>query len=165
MHGASRPQRVPASVRAHSPTMEPVRWTLTEKVLHAITGEVPTRPKGEDWFWLSEEGWADYLDKEYGQSYAMNERPSKTTYPKFNPNNPIDIIKDAIEDSKRFARDPLEAMFPTIGGDTTGARSWGKYSEVESRNFKPPKGYGPYGLKGGGFFGFDLRPSDKELER
>jgi hypothetical protein len=111
--------------------------------------------EGQEEFWRSEKGWARYLD-EQGQSYNMNPRPSLD--PSFDApdllDSPVDVLKSFIGSIKRIARDPADYYFPSLSNDMSGARSWGGGSEVESRNHKPPKGFGARGLEGTGIFGW-----------
>jgi hypothetical protein len=90
---------------------------------------------------MSETGWASYLDKEAGQSYAMNERPSKASDGYYTPDvfsNPVDVAKSWVASMQGVIKDPLEAAFMTISNDTSGRRSWGKgTTEVDARTIKP----------------------------
>ena len=64
--------------------------TILEK---ALAGEL--EEEGAENVFMSEAGWASYLDKE-GQSYAMNERVSKASDGYFTADmfsNPIDVFK------------------------------------------------------------------------
>merc|ERR1719453_758728 len=121
-----------AAMRATVPSMDE---TILEK---ALAGEL--EQEGAENVFMSELGWASYLDKEAGQSYNMNERPSMAQDDYFTPDifsNPLDVLvswKDALV---RFAGDPLEASFMTISNDQYGARSYGAGSEVKARTIKP----------------------------
>ena len=62
--------------------------TIMEK---ALSGEL--EQEGADNVFMSEVGWASYLDKQAGSSYNMNERPSKAQDGYFTPDvfsNPFD---------------------------------------------------------------------------
>lgn len=110
--------------------------TILEK---ALAGEL--EEEGAENVFMSEVGWASYLDKEAGQSYNMNERPSKAQDNYFTPDilsNPIDILVSWKDSMLRVASDPLEASFLTISNDKSGARSYGPgVTEVQSRTIKP----------------------------
>ena len=74
-----------AAARACRPAMDE---TIMEK---ALSGEL--EQEGADNVFMSEVGWASYLDKQAGSSYNMNERPSKAQDGYFTPDvfsNPID---------------------------------------------------------------------------
>ena len=109
--------------------------TILEK---ALAGEL--EQEGAENVFMSEVGWASYLDKEAKQSYNMNERPSMAQDDYFTPDvfsNPLDVVvswKDALV---RFAGNPLEASFMTISNDQYGARSYGAGSEIKARTIKP----------------------------
>ena len=109
--------------------------TIIEK---AILGGL--EEEGAENVFMTEVGWATYLDKEAGQSYNMNERVSKAKDGYFTPDffsNPIDVASSWVASMIRVANDPLEASFLTITNDKSGGRSWGKFSEVEARTIKP----------------------------
>jgi hypothetical protein len=90
---------------------------------------------------MSEVGWASYLDKECGSSYAMNERVSQASDGYFTPDvfsNPVDVLKSWFSNMQGVVSDPLEAGFMTIGNDQSGARSYPKgLTEVDARTIKP----------------------------
>lgn len=78
--------------------------------------------------WLSELGWASYLDKQ-GQSYAMNQQASKAEDGYYTPDafsDPREVLGSWFESMKGVVSDPLAAAFPTITNDPTGNRSYGK---------------------------------------
>jgi len=109
--------------------------TLFEK---ALRGEL--EQEGAENVFLSEAGWATYLDKEAGQSYAMNERVSEAQDGYFTPDvfsNPIDNVIAWFDSVKRYATQPLETAFPTISNDKSGARSFGKGTEIKARTIQP----------------------------
>jgi hypothetical protein len=110
--------------------------TILEK---ALAGEL--EEQGAENVFMSEVGWATYLDKECDSSYAMNERVSQASDGYFTPDvfsNPLDVAKSWVESMIGVAKDPLEAGFMTIGNDQSGARSYPKgLSEVEARTIKP----------------------------
>merc|ERR1719356_1007260 len=97
----------------------------------------------------------------------MNPRPS------LDPNwegqslldSPADYFKAWISSIKRIAKDPADYYFPSITNDMSGARSWGGGSEIESRNHKPPKGFGARGLEGTGIFGWGAMEEFKSDEK
>ena len=69
--------------------------------------------------WLSELGWASYLDKQ-GQSYAMNEQASKAVDGYYTPDafsNPLEVLGSWVESVKGVTADPLAVAFPTITND------------------------------------------------
>lgn len=119
-------------------TMRPAPIFMDETIFQkALRGEL--EQEGAENVFLSEAGWAKYLD-EQGQSYSMNERVSKAKDGYFTPDvfsNPIDNVNAFISSLKRAVDDPLEAGFPTISNDQSGARSWGKGDEILSRTIKP----------------------------
>ena len=65
----------------------------------AITGEL--EQEGADNIFLSELGWATYLDKNAGSSYNMNERPSKASDGYFT----ADVFSNPIDGARRAARE------------------------------------------------------------
>lgn len=74
-----------AAARACRPVMDE---TIIEK---ALAGEL--EQEGAENIFMSEVGWATYLDQEAGSSYAMNERPSMAEDGYFTPDvfsNPLD---------------------------------------------------------------------------
>jgi hypothetical protein len=110
--------------------------TILEK---ALAGEL--EEEGAENVFMSEVGWATYLDKEAGSSYAMNERVSQASDGYFTPDvfsNPLDVLTSWVESMKGVVSNPLEAGFPTISNDQTGARSYPKGStEITARTIKP----------------------------
>ena len=83
--GPAAPVRAVRSSRQGAVFMDE---TIMEK---ALAGEL--EQEGADNVFLTEVGWASYLDKEAGSSYNMNERPSKAQDGYFTPDvfsNPID---------------------------------------------------------------------------
>jgi hypothetical protein len=128
--GKAAPQ---AQRRAATPRMDE---TIIQK---ALAGEL--EEEGAENVFMSEVGWASYLDKEAGSSYAMNQRVSKADDGYFTPDvfsNPVDVAKSWFESMKGVVNDPLEAGFMTISNDESGARSWGKgATEVDARTIKP----------------------------
>merc|ERR1719440_2357044 len=122
-----------ATARAGAPTMDE---TILEK---ALAGEL--EQEGADNVFMSEVGWASYLDKQAGGSYNMNERPSKAQDGYFTPDvfsNPLNILTSWVDSMKRVASDPLSTSFMTISNDVNGARSWPKgLTEVQARTIKP----------------------------
>jgi hypothetical protein len=83
---AARSSSAPAvAARACRPVMDE---TIIQK---ALAGELEA--EGAENVFMSELGWATYLDKEAGSSYAMNERPSQASDGYFTADvfsNPID---------------------------------------------------------------------------
>lgn len=132
MTGAAvRPQ---AAVRAGVPAMDE---TILEK---ALAGEL--EEEGAENVFMSEVGWAYYLDKEAGSSYAMNERFSLAEDGYVTPDvfsSPVDVVSSWIDSLKnKVAADPLETAFPTISNDMSGARSYPKgLNEINARTIKP----------------------------
>merc|ERR1719238_1597755 len=81
----ARPQQV--AVRAGVPSMDE---TIIEK---ALSGEL--EEEGAENVFMSELGWAYYLDKEAGSSYNMNERYSMAADGYVTPDvfsNPLDVV-------------------------------------------------------------------------
>lgn len=86
--------------------------TLLEKTLQGKLSE-----EGKENVFMSELGWATYLDKEAKQSYAMNQRVSEADDGYFTPDafsNPLKVIGSVVESWKRVASDPLNASFPSM---------------------------------------------------
>jgi hypothetical protein len=149
-----------AAARACRPAMDE---TIMEK---ALSGEL--EQEGADNVFMSEVGWASYLDKQAGSSYNMNERPSKAQDGYFTPDvfsNPIDVALSWVASMKRVLKDPLSTSFMTISNDVNGARSFPKgLTEVNARTIKPKvkdfdKNMRVTGLPGLNIFG---APSSKQ---
>merc|ERR1719152_153402 len=121
------------AARACRPVMDE---TIIQK---ALSGEL--EQEGADNVFLSEVGWATYLDQNCESSYAMNERPSMAQDGYFTPDvfsNPIDVVTSWFDSMKRVASDPLETGFMTISNDQSGARSFPKgATEIDTRTIKP----------------------------
>ena len=76
--------------------------TIIEK---AILGGL--EEEGAENVFMTEVGWATYLDKEAGQSYNMNERVSKAKDGYFTPDffsNPIDVASSWVASSPTCPR-------------------------------------------------------------
>ena len=86
---ARRRSAAPAAARACRPLMDE---TIMQK---AISGEL--EQEGAENVFMSELGWASYLDKNAGSSYNMNERPSKAGDGYFTP----DVFSNPIEGAQR----------------------------------------------------------------
>jgi len=110
--------------------------TIIEK---ALTGEL--EQEGAENVFMSELGWASYLDKNAQSSYNMNERPSMAQDGYFTPDafsNPLDVVGSWFESMKRVASDPFAAGFMTISNDPNGFRSFPKgATEIDTRTIKP----------------------------
>lgn len=136
--------------------------TLLENALAGSLEE-----EGAENIFLSEVGWATYLDKEAGQSYAMNERVSTAQDGYFTPDifsNPLDVFGSWVTSMKRVVSDPLSSSFMTISNDPEGLRTYGKGNEVMARTIKPKtKDFNPkmriVGIPGLNLFG---TPSSKQ---
>merc|ERR1712118_213166 len=106
--------------------------TIMEK---ALAGEL--EQEGAENVFMSELGWATYLDQNAGSSYNMNERQSMAQDGYFTADifsNPIDVVGDWLGAVKRAVGAPLATSFMTISNDPNGARSFPKgYDEVKSR--------------------------------
>merc|ERR1719387_1807861 len=130
---APRAVSAAAATRACVPSMDE---TIIQK---ALSGEL--EDEGAENCFMSEVGWASYLDKEAGSSYAMNERVSQASDGYFTPDvfsNPVDVLKGWFDSMQGVVSDPLEAGFMTIGNDQSGARSYPKgLTEVDARTIKP----------------------------
>merc|ERR1719409_1691151 len=126
----------PASAAAARSTRPVMDETIIQK---ALLGEL--EQEGAENVFMSELGWATYLDKQADSSYNMNEKPSKAQDGYFTPDifsNPIDVTGSWAESMKRVASDPFNAGFMTISNDPTPARSFPKgLTEVETRTIKP----------------------------
>ena len=86
---AVAPTRPTHTVRQRAVFMDE---TIMEK---ALAGEL--EQEGAENVFMSELGWASYLDKNAGSSYNMNERPSKTGDGYFTP----DVFSNPIEGAQR----------------------------------------------------------------
>merc|ERR1711988_1101385 len=109
--------------------------TIIEK---ALRGEL--EEEGAENVFMSEVGWASYLDKTSKSSYNMNERPSLAQdgyYTSSIFSNPLDILNDFKDGLLRVAGAPLESSFMTISNDESGARAFPEGGEVMSRTIKP----------------------------
>jgi hypothetical protein len=110
--------------------------TMLEK---ALAGEL--EEEGAENMFMSEVGWASYLDENCEGSYNMNERVSLAEDGYFTPDafsNPLDILQSWVSAQKRYITNPLEGAFMTISNDETGARSYPKgLTEVNARTIKP----------------------------
>jgi hypothetical protein len=174
MGSAPRPQRAAASVRTQPPSMGPGSWPkdVDRNKLRQALIDRGFKPELADEPWRSEVGWALFMN-ELGMSYRMNPVVSKaeeaysdgyftpTIFQLFS--NPGSLANNFRANLVRAAKDPFDGSLISISSDKSGLRSWGKYSEVESRKFKPPKGYTQRGLAGSGFFGLgrmDVPPRD-----
>lgn len=96
---------------------------MDETVLkNALAGTL--EEEGAENLFLSELGWATYLDKQ-GQSYAMNQRASDAEDGYYTPDafsGPGAVLGSWVESMKRVLRDPASAAFPTITNDVDGTR-------------------------------------------
>jgi len=137
--------------------------TIFEK---ALAGEL--EEEGAENVFMSEVGWATYLDQNAGSSYNMNQRPSLADDGYFTPDifsNPLDIVGSFINGLKTTVSAPLNTHFLSISNDDTGARSWPKgYNEIKARTIAPKfKDFDPKlritGIPGFNFFG---TPSSKQ---
>jgi hypothetical protein len=137
--------------------------TLLEK---ALSGEL--EQEGADNCYMSEVGWASYLDENCQSSYNMNQRFSQADDGYVTPDlfsNPVDVIKSWLEAQTKYVTNPLEGAFPTISNDQSGNRSYPKGStEVQARTIKPKvKDFDPKkritGIPGFNLFG---TPSSKQ---
>jgi len=141
-----------AAARSDAPVMDE---TVIQK---ALSGEL--EQEGAENPFMSEAGWATYLDKECGSSYNMNMRVSKADDGYFTPtifSNPLDVITEWAESMKGVVSDPLSVSFPTITNDVSGARSYPKgSSEVNARTIKPKvKDFDP-AMRTAGIPGYNL---------
>jgi len=149
------PVRAPGA-RGCSPVV--MDETIMQK---ALAGEL--EEEGYENVFLTEVGWASYLDENAESSYAMNERPSLAEDGYFTPSVFDNPLEGKASDSSQVAPrshkhklkghavllswkdsilsaagNPLDKAFPTISNDATGARSWGKGAdEVKARTIKP----------------------------
>jgi hypothetical protein len=122
--------------------------------------------EGKENVFMSELGWAQYLDNEAESSYAMNERPSLAQDGYYTPDafsNPLDVVGSWFDSVKRVASDPAEATFMTFSNDKSGARAFPTgTNEITSRTIKPKvKDFNPakrVGVPGFNMFG---APSSK----
>merc|ERR1719247_1240441 len=113
--------------RASVPCMDE---TIIEK---ALSGEL--EEEGAENVFMSEVGWATYLDQNSKSSYNMNERPSQAQDGYFTADifsNPLDVFVDWKDSIIRAIGDPLTTSFMTISNDPSGARAWAKGGEVAS---------------------------------
>jgi len=125
--------RANVAARSYTPAMDE---TIVEK---ALAGEL--EQEGAENVFMSELGWASYLDEACGGSYNMNERPSVAFDGYYTADifsNPADVIGDWINSLKNYASDPAAISFPTITNDPEAARSYPKGAcEVDARTIKP----------------------------
>lgn len=110
--------------------------TLLERALEGTLEE-----EGAENVFMSEVGWATYLDKECGSSYNMNQRVSQAEDGYFTPDifsNPLDIASAFFEGVKTTFSAPLNTHFMTISNDQTGNRAWPKgYASICSQTRRP----------------------------
>merc|ERR1712087_833401 len=110
--------------------------TIIERALEGTLEE-----EGAENVFMSELGWATYLDQEAGSSYNMNERPSMASDNYFTPDvfsNPVEVVTKWASSLLKVTKDPLGTAFPTISNDPTGARSYHEgANEVSARTIKP----------------------------
>jgi len=134
----------------------------------AFAGEL--EEEGAENVFMSELGWATYLDQEAGGSYNLNQRPSLAEDGYFTPDifsNPIDVVTGWFDSMKGVASDPLAAAFPTISNDQTGARSYPKgQNEVNARTIKPKEKNFDKTMRITGIPGYNLfgTPSSKQAK-
>jgi len=135
--------------------------TIFEK---ALAGEL--EEEGAENVFMSEVGWATYLDQNAGSSYNLNERPSQAADGYFTSSilsNPLDILNDFKNGLLRVLDNPLEVGFPTISNDQSGNRAFPTGGEIKSRTIAPKvKDFAPEqritGIPGYNLFG---APSSK----
>jgi len=129
---------------AHKPAMVANRGgapVMDETVIQkALAGEL--EQEGAENHWMSEAGWAEWLDKNAESSYNMNQRPSQIGNENyFTPtafSNPLDVLTKYFSSIKEASGRPLDVAFPTISNDVTGKRSFPKgSSEIDARTIKP----------------------------
>merc|ERR1719261_2008230 len=119
---AVAPTRPTHNVRQRAVFMDE---TIMEK---ALAGEL--EQEGAENVFMSELGWATYLDQNAGGSYNMNQRPSMAEDGYFT----ADIFSNGL---KRVASKPLAVAFPSISNDESGARSYPKgYDEIKARTIR-----------------------------
>jgi len=137
----------------------------------ALAGEL--EEEGFENPFMSEVGWADYLDKNAKSSYNMNQRPSLADdgyYTASIVDNPLDVVSDWLGAMKGYVTNPVATAFPTISNDPTGARSYPKGSnEVSARTIKPKeKDFDPkkriVGIPGFNIFGTPSSKSGSFIE-
>merc|ERR1719378_1246557 len=137
--------------------------TIFEK---ALAGEL--EEEGAENVFMSEVGWATYLDKNAESSYNMNQRVSLAEDGYFTPDifsNPLDVLGSFVEGFKTTLSAPLNTHFLSISNDQTGNRAWPKgYNEIKSRTIVPKfkdfdKKLRITGIPGFNFFG---TPSSKQ---
>lgn len=122
----------------------------------ALSGSL--EQEGGDNVFMSELGWAVYLDKYAESSYNMNERFSEGGY--ITPDlfdSPIKILEAYKNTLVTTFKDPLNACFMTISNDPQQKRSFPKgATEVDARTIKPKtKDFNPK-LRIVGITGFNL---------
>lgn len=145
--------------------------TSLDETIFERTLEGTLEEEGAENPWMSEAGWADYLDKNAQSSYNMNQRPSKADDGYWTPDvfsNPIDVFTGWARGLIGQVSDPLGVSFMTITNDKTGARAWPTAEgEVKSRTITPKvkdilqKELRQTGLPGFGLFG---APSDDRVD-
>jgi len=156
------PGRVhPVNARAPVVSMDE---TIFEK---ALAGEL--EEEGAENVFMSEVGWATYLDQNAKSSYNLNQRPSMAEDGYFTPSilsNPLDVAKSFATGLVRAFQNPLETAFPTISNDQSGNRAFPEGGEIKSRTIAPKvKDFDPSkritGIPGYNLFG---APSSKLSE-
>mmetsp|Transcript_21404 Transcript_21404/g.43314 ORF Transcript_21404/g.43314 Transcript_21404/m.43314 type:complete len:181 (-) Transcript_21404:268-810(-) len=161
MPAALRSSTSAATARAGATFMDE---TIIERALEGTLEE-----EGAENVFMSEVGWATYLDQNAGSSYNMNQRVSLADDGYFTPDvfsNPLEVLGSWVESLKGVASDPLAAGFPTISNDQTGARSYPKgANEISARTIKPKvkdfsKDMRITGIPGFNFFGAPSSKSD-----
>jgi len=137
--------------------------TIMEK---AWAGELAE--EGAENVFMTEVGWATYLDEAAGSSYNLNQRVSLADDDYFTPtvfSNPVDVFTKWLASLKGVVEDPLSVGFPTITNDQSGARSYPTgATEISARTIKPKvKDFDPklrvVGIPGLNLFG---TPSSKQ---
>mmetsp|Transcript_13849 Transcript_13849/g.22973 ORF Transcript_13849/g.22973 Transcript_13849/m.22973 type:complete len:182 (+) Transcript_13849:40-585(+) len=162
---ACAPRATPHATRA--PGSVVMDETILERALEGTLEE-----EGAENVFMSELGWATYLDQNADSSYNMNERPSMASDNYFTADifsNPLEVLSSWSSSLLKVVKDPLAVAFPTISNDPTGARSYPKgANEVSARTIKPKEkdfdpskritgipGYNIFGAPGSKMFGED----------
>ncbi len=132
--------QMPASVpRATAPLRAPPALMDETIIQKALAGEL--EEEGAENVFLSEVGWATYLDQEAKSSYNLNQRPSMADDGYFTADvfsSPLDVLADWKDAVVGAISAPLETAFPTITNDESGNRMFPKgLDEVKARTIKP----------------------------
>jgi len=124
----------------HAAAMRAPVTSMDETIIqNALAGDLEA--EGAENVFLTEVGWASYLDKEAKSSYNMNQRVSQADDGYFTPtffSNPLEVL-GSFKDGLLFSiGNPLASAFPTISNDPSGNRAYPPgANEINARTIKP----------------------------